>query len=153
MSNGKYQGFENADPFFDIVVEGVRDDVDGDHFFDIMDENVVWEFGYPLPGTKEFSHGRDSLIELMRGFCQIIKLDSMSGLVSHKTETGRIIEYRSQGHAIPTGKPYSNRYISVLTIKNRKITHFLSYEGPLAALEALGGADVVVDAMHKEMAG
>jgi len=49
-----------------------------------------------------------------------------------------VLEYASQGRAIPTGNAYSNRYISVLSIADRKIAHWRDYLDPLAVFDAIG---------------
>ncbi|WP_328473393.1 nuclear transport factor 2 family protein [Streptomyces sp. NBC_00448] len=44
---------------------------------------------------------------------------------------------------LATGKRYSNHFVSVITIRDRRITHWRSSLDPLAVLDALG-ADVPV---------
>jgi len=51
------------------------------------------------------------------------------------------LEYASEGRAVATGRPYGNHYISVVTIKDRKIIHWRDYLDPLRVLEALGVND------------
>ena len=38
-----------------------------------------------------------------------------------------ILEYQSHGHAVPTGRPYSNHYLSVIYIKDRRIVRWRDY--------------------------
>jgi len=40
---------------------------------------------------------------------------------------------------VATGAPYLNRFISVITITDRRITHWRDYLDPLAVFDALGG--------------
>ncbi len=42
-----------------------------------------------------------------------------------------VLEYACEGHSVTTGMPYTNRFISVLTIVNRKVTRW-RYLEPLA---------------------
>jgi ketosteroid isomerase-like protein len=59
--------------------------------------------------------------------------------VHHDTATGVVVlEYASEGHVVATGHPYANHYISVLTITDRKITHWRDYLDPIAVFNALG---------------
>ena len=51
------------------------------------------------------------------------------------------LEYAAEGTAVVSGRPYSNGYISVVTIKDRKITHWRDYLDPLRVLAALGVSD------------
>jgi hypothetical protein len=38
---GKYVGYQALDPFFAIIQEGLMGLVDGEHFFDMFDEDAV----------------------------------------------------------------------------------------------------------------
>jgi ketosteroid isomerase-like protein len=38
---------------------------------------------------------------------------------------------------VPSGRPYGNRYISVVTIKDRKVTEWRDYLDPLRVFAAL----------------
>jgi ketosteroid isomerase-like protein len=48
-----------------------------------------------------------------------------------------IIEYEVHGKVIATGASYDNRFISVVTIKDRKVIHWRDYMDSLAAMNAL----------------
>ena len=48
-----------------------------------------------------------------------------------------IIEYEVQGNAVASGKRYENRFISVVTIRDRKIVAWRDYIDSLAAMSAL----------------
>jgi hypothetical protein len=70
----------------------------------------------------------------------MIVLDRCHDLaVHHDIKTGVVVlEYASEGRVVPTGAPYTNRYISVLTITDRKVTHWRDYLDPVAVFDALG---------------
>ena len=63
-------------------------------------------------------------------------LHSADHLSIHKSmEPGVVIlEYEVHGIASSTGKPYDNRFCSVITIKNRKIVHWRDYMDSLAVM-------------------
>jgi uncharacterized protein len=48
-----------------------------------------------------------------------------------------ILEYEVHGKTVRTGTSYDNRFISVVTIKNRKIAQWRDYMDSLAAMTAL----------------
>jgi len=48
-----------------------------------------------------------------------------------------ILEYDVHGKIIRTGASYDNRFISVVTIGNRKIVHWRDYMDSLSAMTAL----------------
>lgn len=50
-----------------------------------------------------------------------------------------VLEYSSHGTVVGTGYPYSNSYISVITIKDRKIVGWRDYLDPLRVFAALEG--------------
>jgi ketosteroid isomerase-like protein len=49
-----------------------------------------------------------------------------------------VLEYASEGHVVATGRPYSNRYISVLTLRGRQAARWRDYLDPVAVFDALG---------------
>jgi ketosteroid isomerase-like protein len=49
-----------------------------------------------------------------------------------------VLEYTMHGTVVSTGAPYLNRFISVITVKDRKITHWRDYLDPLAVFAAFG---------------
>jgi hypothetical protein len=50
MTGSKYVAHEALDPFFNIIQEGVAGLVDGDHYFDTIGDNAVFEFRYIIAG-------------------------------------------------------------------------------------------------------
>ena len=48
-----------------------------------------------------------------------------------------VLEYPVQGSAVRSGKLYENRFISVVTIEDRKIVGWRDYMDSLAAVSAL----------------
>jgi hypothetical protein len=60
MTETKYAAFTALDPFFDIVQQGLEGLVDGDHYFDTIADDAVFEFKYVFPG------GRRDLIVVKR---------------------------------------------------------------------------------------
>ena len=109
---------------------------DDEHFFDLLAEDVVFDFVITVPGYPRHVVGRDNLIELFRGYGRSFFLDSCDDLrVHHDPDTSTVVlEYSSHGTVVGTGYPYSNRYISVITIKDRKIVGWRDYLGPAARL-------------------
>jgi ketosteroid isomerase-like protein len=131
---GKLADFQALDPFFRIIEEGVAGLVDGEHFFDLLAEDVVFEYIITVPGYPRRVEGRQAVAGLYRSYGATFSLDRC-----YDQATGVVVlEYASQGRAIPTGTAYSNRYISVLSIVDRKIAHWRDYLDPLAVFAAIG---------------
>jgi ketosteroid isomerase-like protein len=139
MTKPRYEAFEALDPFFEIVMQGLRELVDGDHYFDTIAEDALFEFRYHFPGWPLTIRGRADLITSYSGYGKTIKLHSGDALVTHHTQNSRVVilEYEVHGTILSDGLPYDNRFISVITIENRKIVHWRDYMDSLAAWTAL----------------
>jgi ketosteroid isomerase-like protein len=142
MTSAYDDGFKALEPFFGIILEGLGDLVDGENFFDILAEDVVTEFVVTVPGYPAKVVGRENLAALYSGYGDAIILDHAGDLaVHHDRETSTVVlEYAVQGHLTVTGRPYANRFVSVITIQNRKVTHWRDYLDSYAAVQALSGA-------------
>jgi ketosteroid isomerase-like protein len=109
--------------------------VDGDHFWDAVADDAVFEFLYRFPGWPSKLQSRHKYMKLLEGYG--MRLNSADGLVVHRSQDQRtvILEYEVHGVS-PTGKAYDNRFCSVVVIKNRKIVHWRDYMDSLAAMLA-----------------
>jgi uncharacterized protein len=142
MSVEHMEDFQALDPFFRVIEEGLDGLADGGHFFDLLADEVVFEFIITVPDYPRRVEGRQNLIELYRGYHQAFFLDRCFDLRVHRGDDSTVtLEYASEGTAVATGRPYSNRYISVVTIKDRKIVHWRDYLDPLRVSAALEGGD------------
>jgi uncharacterized protein len=135
------EDFKALDPFFRIIEQGLREHVDGSHFFELLAEDVVFDFVITVPGYPRHVVGRRDLIELYRGYGATFSLDRCYDLRVHYSEptSSVVLEYSSAGRVTATGYPYSNRYISVAVIKDRKIVRWRDYLDPLRVFAALEG--------------
>ncbi len=139
MPDPKYAPYEAAAPYFDLVRGALGDLVDGEHFFDIVTDDVVYEVLYAFPGWPRVIHGRADLMARFKGYGDFIALQSAGKLITHKTDDGRVIviEYEVHGNILATGVKYNNRFCSIIKIANRKIVHWRDYMDSLAAWNAL----------------
>ena len=135
------QDFRALDSFFRVIEEGLQGLVDGDHFFDLLAEDVLFEFVITVPDYPRQVVGRDNLIELYRGYGSTFFLDRCYDLRVHRSDPTStvVLEYASEGKVVGTGYPYSNRYISVITLKERKVSQWRDYLDPLRVFAALEG--------------
>jgi len=142
MPNAEYAVFQALDPFFRVVEQGLREFVDGGHYFDTIADDALFEFRYNFPGWPKTVRGRANLMALYSGYGNTIKLHSGDALVVHPSKDGRVVtlEYEVHGKILATGAPYDNRFISVVTIENRKIVRWRDYMDSLAAWVALNNA-------------
>ena len=140
--------FRALDPFFRTIEQGLAGLVDGEHFFDLLAEDVVFDFIITVPDYPRHVVGRADLIELFRGYGAMFFLHRCYDLrVHHSPSTSTVVlEYSSEGKVVATGWPYSNRYISVVVIKDRKVAAWRDYLDPLRVFAALEGHPFAADA-------
>lgn len=139
MQSPKYAAYEAARPYFDLVRGALGDLVDGEHFFDIVTDDIVYEVLYDFAGWPRIIQGRADLMTHFRGYCDNVELQSADKLITHKTDGGQVvvIEYEVHGTILATDVKYNNRFCSIIKIENRKITHWRDYMDSLAAWNAL----------------
>ncbi|MGA7994771.1 MAG: nuclear transport factor 2 family protein [Bradyrhizobium sp.] len=138
MPKPKFAAYEGAAHYFDLVRGALGDLVDGEHFFDIVADDVVYEVLYDFPGWPRVTKGRADLMALFRGYVDNIALQSADRLIVHKTDDGFVvIEYEVHGRILATGAAYNNRFCSIIKIENRKIARWRDYMDSLAAWNAL----------------
>ena len=135
----KYAVYRNAAPYFDLVRAALGVLVDGEHFFDIITDDIIYEVLYDFPGWPRVIKGRTDLMAAFRRYVENIALRSANELILHKTDDGRVavIEYEVHGTVFATGVKYDNRFCSIIKIENRKIAHWRDYMDSLAAWNAL----------------
>ncbi len=139
MPKTDYKIFEALNPFFKVALKGLKGLVDGEHYFDTLAGDVLFEFLYEFPGWPRVTRGRDNLIALYSGYGRNIRLDRADSLIVHPSDNGRVVtlEYEVHGEALATGATYDNRFVSIATIENRKIVRWRDYMDSLAAWTAL----------------
>jgi ketosteroid isomerase-like protein len=142
MRKTQYEVFGALNPFFDVVMEGLRGLVDGDHYFDSISEDALFESRYHFPGWPTTIRGRANLMASLSGYGKTIELHSGNGLVVHRSQENGVVilEYEVHGKILSTGARYDNRLISVVTIRSRQIVNWRDYMDSLAAWTALNSA-------------
>ena len=138
MANPTYVAYEAARPYFDLVRGALGARVDGEHFFDIVAEDIVYEVLYDFPGWPRVVRGRIDLMAQFKGYGDTIELQSADKLITHVADDGHVvIEYEVHGIILATSVSYNNRFCSIIRIENRKIAHWRDYMDSLAAWNAL----------------
>jgi uncharacterized protein len=132
--------FRALEPFFRIIQEALAGLADGEHFFDLLADEVVFDYIITVPNYPRHVVGRAAVAELYRPYGKTFVLDRCFDLAVHRDrDTGVVVlECASEGRAVRTGAAYSNRYVSVLTITERKVTRWRDYLDPIAVFDAVG---------------
>ena len=115
MAAARYAGYEALNPFFEIVQRGLAGLVDGEHFFDAVAEDAVFEFRYRFPGWPPTIHGRANLVAQFSAYGNNIRLHSADGLVVHRAQDSSVVilEYDVHGTILAHGAAYDNRRASI----------------------------------------
>ena len=142
MAVANIEDFKALEPFFRVIEQGLDGLVDGGHFFDLFADDAVTEFVVTVPGYPKRIEGPDNLAELYRGYGDTMMLDRSSDLAFYWDREASVVvlEYAVHGRVVATGHAYTNRFVSVITIRDRKVTHWRDYMDPLAVFDALGTA-------------
>ncbi|MEV0074388.1 MULTISPECIES: nuclear transport factor 2 family protein [unclassified Amycolatopsis] len=143
MAEYTMDDFSALDPFFRIVEEGLAGLVDRSDFFDILAEDVVFEFVITVPGYPRRIEGRRAIVDLYRPYGQGMILHAADELAVHHDPATSVVvlEYAVHGRTVHTGHAYDNHFVSVVTIRDRKVAHWRDYLDPLAVFDAYGWPD------------
>ena len=150
MPSPEYAAYQGADPYFTLVRGALGDRVDGDHFFDVVAEDVVYEVLYEFPGWPRSIVGRADLMAQFRGYCDTIELAFADHLMTRTSDDGRVvvIEYEVHGTISATGVKYDNRFCSIIELRHRKIARWRDYMDSLAAWNALTAPGATATSRH-----
>jgi len=91
MTKAQYEVFEALNPFFGVVLKGLRGLVDGKHYFDAFAEEALFESRYHFPGWPPTIRGRANLMEGLTGYGKTIKPHSADALVVHRSRDSRVV--------------------------------------------------------------
>src|SRR5208283_3231520 len=126
---------KNAEPFYSIIMEGLNGEVDGEHFWDAVAENAVFEFLYDFPGFTNKIKGRNAYMDWFGGYTNVLhSADNLRVYKSIQPKNVVILEYEIHGIVTETGKDYNNHFCSIITIEDRKIIHWRDYMDTLAVM-------------------
>lgn len=138
MSSERYAAYAGAEPYFELIRTALGDLVDGDHFFDVVAEEIAYEVRYEL-GWPRLIRARTDLMAAFRGYVGAIRIRSADELIVNRADDGRvvIVEYDVHGTILATGVNYDNRFCSIIELEDRKISHWRDYMDSHAAWTAL----------------
>ena len=86
MPNPKYAAYETANPYFALVRGALGDLVDGEHFFDVVADDIDYEVLYDIAGWPRMIRGSVDLMARFRGYCDNVELQSADKLIVHRTD-------------------------------------------------------------------
>ena len=127
-------------PFFRIIREGLEGLVDGEDYFDLLADDVIVEYVISVPGYPRYVKGRQSVIDLYGSYDDYMTIHTADNLRVYRDPEASVVvlEYEVHGQAVQTGRPYNNRFVSIITVKDGKVTHWRDYLDPIAVFDAAG---------------
>jgi ketosteroid isomerase-like protein len=138
MLDRKHPAFKKeAEPFYRIIMEGLKGEVDGAHFWDAVAEDAVFEFRYQFEGFPAKIKGREKYMEWFGRYS--MTLHSADHLLVHQTtEPGvLVLEYEVHGVNPRSKREYHNRFCSIVTVRKRRIVHWRDYMDSFAVIQAM----------------
>ena len=111
-----------------------------DGFAAMMAEDGVMEFPFAPPGLPARLEGRDAIAAHLAGLPALLSIESLSEPEVHLGRDGEtaVLEFDCRGRAVATGRPYEQRYVSVITVRDGRIARYRDYWNPLVVLDSLG---------------
>ena len=127
-------------PFFHVVRQGLKGLADGEDYFDLLADDVVFEFVISVPGYPKRVEGRQDIIDLYSDYDSFMTVGSADNLRVYRDPTASVVvlEYEMHGESVQRGLPYNNRFVSIVTIRDGKVTWWRDYLDPIAVFDAAG---------------
>jgi ketosteroid isomerase-like protein len=134
--------------FFRTIRQCLEGLVDGEDYFDLLADDVTFEFVITVPGYPRQVTGRRQIIDLYDGYENGMTIHAVDNLRVHRESRTSVVvlEYEVHGESVQTGRPYHNRFVSVVTVKDRKVAHWRDYLDPIAVFDATGWPRSLPDA-------
>ena len=130
-------------PFFRIIREGLEGVADGEDYFDLLADDVVVEYVISVPGYPRRVEGRQGVIDLYSGYDDYMTVRTADSLRVYRDPEASVVvlEYEVHGESVHAGRPYNNSFVSIITVKDHKVTHWRDYLDPIAVFDASGWPD------------
>jgi ketosteroid isomerase-like protein len=130
-------------PFFRVIRQGLEGLADGEDYFDLLAEDVVFEYVISVPGYPRRVEGRQNIIDLYSGYDTFMAVRSADSLRVYRDLDASVVvlEYEVHGESVQTSRPYNNHFASIVTVRDGKVTHWRDYLDPIAVFDAAGWPD------------
>ena len=84
------------------------------------------QYPYALPGLRTPLLGPDAIVADFQMIRKLLRIDNVTEVVVYKTDDPQVvmIEFAWHGEGLITKKPYDQRYISVIRLRDAHIVHY-----------------------------
>ena len=111
-----------------------------EEFINLFDKKAIMEFPYAPEDGVSHIRGEKEMREYFAKIGELLDIDEL--ILDQKyfcaDQQTAILEFHCRGRLIPTGNPYHQKYISVITISQGKIMHYKDYWNPDVIRKAQG---------------
>ncbi len=117
---------------------------DADSLLDMMTDDVVFEFPFPLPNGTRRIEGKKALESYLPIVGQALSFDVLTlkrSMIGQDRATA-VIEFSCTGSSKTSVARYDQDYISVIDLRDGRISHYRDYWNPLIAQRALGDSQL-----------
>jgi hypothetical protein len=113
-----------------------------DEWIELWAEDGTCEFPFAAEGVQRVYAGKAEILAYMAATAGKIAIDSIAHFRVHAMLDPEVaaVELAINGRAVATGRPYNQRYVAFVEVKNGKIWRYREYWNPLIALEAFAAA-------------
>ena len=133
--------------FSELLRAALGDQLDpaAETLLDMVSADIVFEFPYAPAGSIRRLAGKQAVADHLAKFAGQFQLDSFCLHAVHRSTDGvtSVVQFECDGQELATGRPYLQRYISVIRVENGHIIHYQDYWNPQIVLEAMGGVEAV----------
>jgi len=131
-------------PFFRVIRQGLEGLAYGEDYFDLLADDVVFEYVISVPGYPTRVEGRQNIIDLYSNYNDYMTVHTADNLRAYRDPEASVVvlEYEVHGESVQTGRPYNNRFASIITVEGNKVTHWRDYLDPIAVFDAAGWPNV-----------
>lgn len=106
---------------------------------EMLANDGVREFPYAPEGSTRRIEGKAEIADYLKPYPEMLDLHRIGRIVWRHDGNAAVAEFEVEGAALPTGKPYNQRYISVIEHRDGLITRYVDYWNPQIVADALGG--------------
>lgn len=125
--------YAQAETIMELFTDRIKNK-DYEGFLDLFDEDVIFEFPYAPEALTQLLNGKRALKEYLETLDTLLEIRSFTEPLIHVSAESPVFiaQYKGSGTVLADGKPYEQKYISVVEVKNGKIVRFQDYWNPLA---------------------
>lgn len=105
---------------------------------DFFAPEAIFEFPFAPPGLPQKLEGAAAIRAHLERLPEMIEILEIGTPSVHRSQQAGvcIVEFEVRGRAVATDRPYNQRYINVIQVRDGRIIHYRDYWNPLVVLEA-----------------